>query len=55
MDIRSFMESHYRHFNAGELTRCASSLVGFLNSGGRLVLTLAGACLLYTSPSPRDS
>ena len=43
MDIRSFMESHYRHFNAGELTRCASSLVGFLNSGGRLVLTLAGA------------
>lgn len=43
MDIHSFMESHYRHFNAGELTRCASSLVGFLNSGGRLVLTLAGA------------
>ncbi len=43
MDIRSFMESHYRHFNAGEITRCTSSLVGFLNSGGRLVLTLAGA------------
>ena len=43
MDIRSFMESHYRHFNAGELTRCTSSLVEFLDAGGQIVLALAGA------------
>ncbi|MEC8978642.1 MAG: deoxyhypusine synthase family protein [Candidatus Thermoplasmatota archaeon] len=43
MDIRSFMESHYRHFNAGELTRCTRSLIEFLNEDGQLVLALAGA------------
>ena len=43
MDIRSFMESHYRHFNAGELTRCTRSLIEFLNADGQLVLALAGA------------
>lgn len=43
MDIHSFMESHYRHFNAGELTRCTNSLIEFLNADGQLVLTLAGA------------
>ena len=43
MDIHSFMESHYRHFNAGELTRCTNSLIEFLNADGQLVLALAGA------------
>ena len=43
MDIRSFMESHYQHFNAGELTRCTRSLIEFSNSGGKLVIALAGA------------
>ena len=43
MDIHSFMESHYRHFNAGELTRCTNSLMEFLNADGQLVLALAGA------------
>ena len=43
MDILSFMESHYQHFNAGELTRCTRSLIEFSNSGGKLVIALAGA------------
>ena len=43
MDIRSFMESHYQHFNAGELTRCTRSLIEFSDSGGKLVIALAGA------------
>ena len=43
MDIQSFMESHYQHFNAGELTRCTRSLIEFSNSGGKLVIALAGA------------
>ena len=43
MDILSFMESHYQHFNAGELSRCTRSLIEFSNSGGKLVIALAGA------------
>ena len=43
MEIRKFIEEHYKHFNAGELARCAESLQGFLNDGGRLMVTLAGA------------
>ena len=43
MSIREFMEEHYLHFNAGELSRCSSSLRGFLDGGGRLIVTLAGA------------
>ena len=43
MDIRSFMDLHYQHFNAGELTRCTRSLIEFSESGGKLVISLAGA------------
>ncbi len=43
MSIRDFIKKHYRHFNAGELSRCTESLRDFLGSGGRLMLTLAGA------------
>ncbi len=43
MDIHSFMGSHYRHFNAGELNRCTRSLIEFLSADGQLVLALAGA------------
>lgn len=43
MEIRKFIEEHYKHFNAGELARCAESLRGFLYDGGRLMVTLAGA------------
>ena len=37
------MESHYQHFNAGELTRCTQSLIKFSDLGGKLVIALAGA------------
>jgi deoxyhypusine synthase len=43
MSIREFMDEHYLHFNAGELARCSSSLREFLDGGGRLMVTLAGA------------
>jgi len=43
VSIRDFITNHYRHFNAGELSRCTDSLRDFLGSGGRLMLTLAGA------------
>ena len=43
MNIKEFMEEHYLHFNAGELSRCSSSLREFLDGGGRLIVTLAGA------------
>jgi len=41
--MREFVEKHFRHFNAGELRRCAQSLSAFLDEDGRLMLTLAGA------------
>jgi hypothetical protein len=43
MGIRDFIETHYSHFNAGELAKCIDSLREFLNGGGRLMITLAGA------------
>ena len=43
MGIRNFIESHYSHFNAGELANCIDSLREFLDGGGRLMITLAGA------------
>ena len=43
MDIDDFVSEHFLHFNAGELSRCASSLKKFLSEGGRLIVTLAGA------------
>ena len=43
MSIRAFVDEHYRHFNAGTLGRAARSLNGFLQKGGRIFLTLAGA------------
>ena len=43
LEIRKFISEHYRHFNAGELARCAESLRDFLENKGRLIVTLAGA------------
>jgi deoxyhypusine synthase len=43
MDVKKFIDDHYKHFNAGELSRCAESLRKFLHDGGRLMLSLAGA------------
>ena len=41
--VRRFVDSHFHHFNAGALRECAQSLDKFLSSGGRLMVTLAGA------------
>ena len=41
--VRGFVDRHFRHFNAGALRDCAQSLDQFLNNGGRLMVTLAGA------------
>ena len=41
--VRGFVDRHFLHFNAGALRDCAQSLDQFLNSGGRLMVTLAGA------------
>ncbi len=43
MGLREFIGDHYKHFNAGELSRCADSLRDFLENDGRLIVTLAGA------------
>ena len=43
MSIREFIQRHYHHFNAGALADCAESLNGFLDGGGRMIITLAGA------------
>ena len=43
MSIRQFVDLHYRHFNAGELARASHSLTQFLDNGGKIFLTLAGA------------
>ena len=43
MDINTFIEDRFRHFNAGELARCATSLNSFIDSGGSMMISLAGA------------
>lgn len=43
MSVRKFVNEHYRHFNAGSLASASQSLLRFLDSGGKIFLTLAGA------------
>ena len=43
MAVREFVDEHFRHFNAGELAKTARSLTEFVDSGGSLMVTLAGA------------
>ena len=43
MSVKDFITEHFHHFNAGELARCGESLGKFLDDGGRLIVTLAGA------------
>lgn len=43
MKIRDFVENYLLHFNAGEIRKSARSLVDFLEAGGKLFITLAGA------------
>ena len=43
MTIRDFVDEHYRHFNAATLRDAASGYRELVESGGRMVVTLAGA------------
>ena len=43
MSVRDFIQRNYRHFNAGALSDCVESIRIFLDNGGRLMITLAGA------------
>lgn len=43
MSIRAFMQRHYRHFNAGTMVEAAQAYSRFLESGGRMMVSLAGA------------
>ena len=43
MSVRDFIQSNYRLFNAGTLSDCIESIRQFLDSNGRLMITLAGA------------
>jgi len=43
MNIRAFIEQHYRHFNAGSLRDAARAYVAHKRSGGLMFVTLAGA------------
>ncbi|RMH24352.1 MAG: deoxyhypusine synthase [Planctomycetota bacterium] len=43
MTIRAFMEQHYRHFNAGAALDAAKGYEKHLCSGGKMMVTLAGA------------
>ncbi len=43
MSVRTFVKEHYRHFNAGSLASASESLLQFLESGGKIFVTLAGA------------
>ena len=41
--MRDFVDGHFFHFNAGEVARTARSLNTFIDNGGKIFLTLAGA------------
>lgn len=43
MTIRSFMEEHYRHFNAAAALDAAKGYENHLGNGGKMMVTLAGA------------
>ncbi len=43
MTVRSFIERHYRHFNAAALKDAAVAYEKHLEAGGRMFVTLAGA------------
>jgi deoxyhypusine synthase len=43
MNISTFMEKHYRHFNARETLSAAKGYRQFMNDGGAMMVSLAGA------------
>jgi len=43
MNVRDFIEHHYRHFNAAALKDAAHGYAAHVDAGGRMLVTLAGA------------
>ena len=43
LTIRSFLETHFRHFNAATLVDAAQAYGTHIDGGGRMLVTLAGA------------
>jgi deoxyhypusine synthase len=43
MNVRSFIETHYRHFNARTLVDATDAYRRHVDDGGRMMVTLAGA------------
>lgn len=43
MNIRSFIDNHYKHFNAASLRDAAVGYEDLLKSGGQMMITLGGA------------
>lgn len=43
MNIRAFMQRHYKHFNAAVCVDAAEGWIKHLESGGKMLVTLAGA------------
>ena len=43
MTIRTFMDEHFRHFNAAALMDAAKGWETHLDGGGKMFVTLAGA------------
>ena len=41
--VREFIDHHFLHYNARELSACARALRAHLDAGGKLMVTLAGA------------
>jgi deoxyhypusine synthase len=41
--VRSFMDTHYLHFNSRETVAAAKAYEAHLNAGGKMLVTLAGA------------
>lgn len=43
MDVSEFLETHFRHFNARETLAAARSYKTYIEDGGKMMVTLAGA------------
>ncbi|MBT3222945.1 MAG: deoxyhypusine synthase, partial [Proteobacteria bacterium] len=43
MSIREFVDLHYSHFNSRELRNAARAYEAHLNTGGKMLVSMAGA------------
>ena len=43
MDVRTFIDTHYHHYNSREVRRAARGYEAHIAAGGKMFVTLAGA------------